>query len=52
MYKIDSLGNIDRFSPYYFGKSGLGGLIVDDLCSLNSNINSLVRNNHVLFHGS
>ena len=31
MYKIDFLGQIDRISPYFFGKSDQGGLIMDIL---------------------
>ena len=52
MYKIDFLGQIDLYSPYFFGKSGQGGLIIDDLRSLSSNINSLVRNKKKMFRGS
>ena len=33
-YKIDFLDQIDLFSPYFFGKSGQGGHIMDDLPSL------------------
>ena len=51
-FKIDFLGHIDRFSPYFFGKSDQGGLIMDDLRSLSSNITSLVRNKNFLFRGS
>ena len=51
-YKTYFLGQIDRFSPYYFGKSGQGGLIMDCLCSLSSIMNSLVRNKHFLSYGS
>ena len=32
-YKIYFLGLIDLFSPYFFGKLGQNGLIMDDLCS-------------------
>ena len=42
----------DRLLPYFFIKSGQGGLFVNNLCSLSSNINFLVRNKHFLFHGS
>ena len=51
-YKNEFLSEIDHFPPYVFGKSGLDWLIMDDLCSLSSNINSLVRNKHFLFIGS
>ena len=51
-YKIEFLGKIDRFHLTFFGKSGQGGFFMDAICSLSSNINSLVRNKHFLFHGS
>ena len=41
-YKIDFLG----------AKSGQGGLIMEELCILGSNINSQGINKHFLFHGS
>ena len=31
MYKSDFVGQIDRFSPYFFRKSGQGGHIMDSL---------------------
>ena len=49
---MDFLGQIDRFSPYFFGKSGQGGLTMEDVCSLGLNINSLERNKNLLFYGS
>ena len=49
--KIDILSQIDRFSPYFFGKSGQGGLIMNDLCSSSLNINVLVGNVHFLLLG-
>ena len=51
-YKIDFLGQIDQFSPYFFGKSGQGGPIMDVLCSLSSNLKYLVRNKHFSLRGS
>ena len=51
-YKIDFSSQIDRITPYFFRKSGQDRLIMDDLCSLNSNINNLTRNKHFLFDGS
>jgi len=51
-YKIEFLGQIDRFSPYFSVKSGRGGLNTDDLSTLFSNINSILRNKHFLFNGS
>ena len=52
MYEIDFLVQNDRFSPHFLWKSGQGGLIMNDLSSLDSNINNLQRNKHFLFHGS
>ena len=40
------------FHLTFFGKSGQGGLIMDYLRSLSSNITSLVRNKNFLFRGS
>ena len=48
----DFLGQIDRFSPYFFGRSDQGELIKEDLSSSNSNINVLLRIKHFLFHDS
>ena len=42
MYKIDFLGKIDRFSPYFLGKSDRGRLNMDDLSNLSSNIQYLL----------
>ena len=50
--KLFILGEIDRISPYFFGQSGQGGLIMDDLCILGSNINSIVRKKHFSFYDS
>ena len=51
MYKINFLCQIYLFSPYFSGKSGQGGFIMDDLRSLSSNITSLVKNKNFFLRG-
>ena len=47
-YEIDILVQIDRFTPYFFGESGRGGVNMDDLCSSGMNINPLQINKKIV----